>query len=42
VRDFYVRAYHQCCIVNSHTFPRPRGIQELVHALKQLRKWRKP
>ena len=41
VREFYQRAYRECAIINSHTFPSPRAIQELVQAWKQLRKWRK-
>ncbi len=41
VRDFYGRAYRECRIINSHTLPTPRAIQELVTAWKQLRKWRK-
>ena len=42
VREFYQRAYRECAIINSHTFPPARAIQELVQAWKQLRKWRKP
>ena len=42
VLDFYQRAYRDCRIINSSTFPTPRAIQELVQAWKQLRKWRKP
>ena len=42
VREFYQRAYRECAIINSHTFPPTRAIQELVQAWKQLRKWRKP
>jgi hypothetical protein len=42
VREFYQRAYRECAIINSHTFPSARAIQELVQAWKQLRKWRKP
>jgi hypothetical protein len=41
VLDFYQRAYRDCRIINSHTFPSPRAVQELVQAWKQLRKWRK-
>jgi hypothetical protein len=40
VRDFYQRAYRDCRIINSHTFPPARAVQELVQAWKQLRKWR--
>lgn len=40
VREFYQRAYRECAIINSQTFPSPRAIQELVQAWKQLRKWR--
>lgn len=40
VREFYDRAYRECRIINSHTFPPTRSIQELVQAWKQLRKWR--
>jgi PP-loop superfamily ATP-utilizing enzyme len=42
VREFYQRAYRECAIINSHTFPPTRALQELVQAWKQLRKWRKP
>ena len=42
VRDFYDRAYRECRIINSQTFPPARAIQELVQAWKQLRKRRKP
>jgi len=42
VREFYQRAYRECNIINSHTFPPARAVQELVQAWKQLRKWRKP
>lgn len=42
VREFYDRAYRECRIVNSRTFPRARAVQELVQAWKQLRKWRVP
>ena len=42
VREFYERAYRECRIVNSHTFPPARAVQELVQAWKQLRKWRRP
>lgn len=40
VREVYDRAYRECRIINSHTFPPARAIQELVQAWKQLRKWR--
>ena len=40
VREFYDRAYRECRIINSRTFPPARAIQELVQAWKQLRKWR--
>jgi len=40
-REFYQRAYRECAIINSHTFPPARAIQELVQAWKQLRKWRR-
>jgi len=42
VRDFYERAYRECRIINSSTFPPARAVQELVQAWKQLRKWRRP
>lgn len=41
VREFYERAYRECRIINSHTFPPARAMQELVQAWKQLRKWRR-
>jgi len=41
ILDFYQRAYRDCRIINSHTFPPARAIQELVQAWKQLRKWRR-
>jgi hypothetical protein len=41
VLDFYQRAYRDCRIVNSQTFPTARAVQELVQAWKQLRKWRR-
>jgi hypothetical protein len=41
VREFYERAYRECRIINSHTFPPARAMQELVRAWKQLRKWRR-
>lgn len=41
VLDFYQCAYRDCRIINSHTFPSARAMQELVQAWKQLRKWRK-
>jgi len=40
VREFYQRAYRECAIINSRTFPSPRAMQELVQAWKHLRKWR--
>jgi hypothetical protein len=42
VREFYQRAYRECAIINSQTFPPARAVQELVQAWKQLRKWRRP
>lgn len=42
VREFYQRAYRECAIINSQTFPAARAVQELVQAWKQLRKWRRP
>ena len=41
VREVYQRAYRECAIINSSTFPPARAVQELVQAWKQLRKWRK-
>jgi hypothetical protein len=41
VLDFYQRCYRNCRIINSHTFPSARAVQELVQAWKQLRKWRR-
>lgn len=41
VRDVYQRAYRECAIINSRTFPPARAVQELVQAWKQLRKWRR-
>ena len=41
VREFYDRAYRECRIINSRTFPSARSVQELVQAWKQLRKWRR-
>jgi PP-loop superfamily ATP-utilizing enzyme len=41
VREFYQRAYRECAIINSRTFPPTRAVQELVQAWKQLRKWRR-
>ena len=41
VREFYQRAYRECAIINSSTFPAARAIRELVTAWKQLRKWRR-
>jgi hypothetical protein len=40
VREFYQRAYRECAIINSSTFPAARSVQELVQAWKQLRRWR--
>ncbi len=40
ILDFYQRAYRDCRIINSQTFPPARAVQELVQAWKQLRKWR--
>jgi len=40
VREFYHRAYRECAIINSSTFPAARSVQELVQAWKQLRRWR--
>jgi hypothetical protein len=40
VREVYQRAYRECAIINSRTFPSARSIQELVTAWKLLRKWR--
>jgi hypothetical protein len=40
VLEVYQRAYRACRIINSHTFPTARAIQELVQAWKQLRNWR--
>lgn len=40
VREFYQRAYRECAIINSHTFPPARAIRELMQAWKRLRKWR--
>jgi hypothetical protein len=40
VREVYQRAYRECAIINSGTFPSARSMQELVTAWKQLRKWR--
>ena len=41
VREIYQRAYRECAIINSKTFPPARAVQELVQAWKQLRKWRR-
>ncbi len=41
VLDFYQRAYRDCGVIDSSTFPPARAVQELVQAWKQLRKWRK-
>jgi hypothetical protein len=41
VREFYQRAYRECAIINSSTFPPARAVQELAQAWKQLRKWRR-
>jgi hypothetical protein len=41
VREFYQRAYRECAIINSHSLPPARAVQELVQAWKQLRKWRR-
>jgi hypothetical protein len=41
VLDVYQKAYRDCRIVNSSTFPSARAVQELVQAWKQLRKWRR-
>jgi hypothetical protein len=41
VREVYQRAYHECAIINSRTFPSARSMQELVTAWKLLRKWRR-
>lgn len=41
VREFYERAYRECRIINSQSFPPARAVQELVQAWKQLRKWRR-
>lgn len=41
ILDFYQRAYRDCRIINSSTFPPARAVQELVQAWKQLRKWRR-
>lgn len=41
VLDFYQRAYRDCRIINSRTFPPARAVQELVQAWKQLRRWRR-
>ena len=42
VRHFYERAYLECRIITSHTFPPPRTMQGLVQAWEQLRKWCRP
>jgi PP-loop superfamily ATP-utilizing enzyme len=41
VREIYQRAYRECAIINSKTFPPARAVQELIQAWKQLRKWRR-
>jgi hypothetical protein len=41
MRDIYRRAYRECRIINSHTFPPPRAMRGPVQ-WKQLRKWREP
>jgi hypothetical protein len=41
VREVYQRAYRECAIINSRTFPSARSMQELVTAWKLLRKWRR-
>jgi hypothetical protein len=41
VREFYQRAYRECAIINSQTFPPACAVQELVQAWKQLRRWRR-
>jgi hypothetical protein len=41
VLEVYQRAYRECAIINSRTFPTARSMQELVAAWKLLRKWRK-
>jgi hypothetical protein len=41
VREVYQRAYRECAIINSRTFPPARSMQELVTAWKLLRRWRK-
>jgi hypothetical protein len=40
VREVYQRAYRECAIINSRTFPSARSMQELVTAWKLLRKRR--
>jgi hypothetical protein len=41
VRKFDQKAYRECIIINSSTFPTARAIQELVTTWKQLRKRRR-
>lgn len=41
VLDFYQRAYRDCRITNSRTFPPARAIQELVQVLETIKKWRR-
>jgi hypothetical protein len=41
VGEVYQRAYRECAIINSRTFPSARAIQELVMAWKILLKWRR-
>jgi hypothetical protein len=41
VLEVYRRAYRECAIINSRTFPTARSMQELVTAWKLLRKWRR-
>jgi hypothetical protein len=41
VHEVYQRAYRECAIINSSTFPPARAVQVLVQAWKQLRKWRR-
>jgi hypothetical protein len=41
VREVYQRAYRECAIINSGTFPSARSMQELVTAWKLSRRWRR-
>jgi hypothetical protein len=41
VLEIYRRAYRECAIINSRTFPSARSMQELVTAWKLLRKWQR-